>query len=129
MSETSQSVGRIAILTAFTLVFAAAWRGDRAVPTGMPATVTASKRESDSAADAGSKGSIVVGIRTIAPVVEAALVKAPITGRLLTKSTHRIDAPKPLFSGTPALLERSTASRTDSEPRTAAREMLGQAIQ
>lgn len=117
------------MLTAFTLLFAAAWRGDRAVPTGVPATMAATKRESDSAADAGSQGSIVVGIRTIAPVVETSLAKTPITGLLLTKSAHRIDAPKPLFSGTPALLERSTASRTDSEPRTAAREMLGQAIQ
>jgi hypothetical protein len=107
MSETSQAVGRIAVLSAFTLLFAAAWRGD-APESSRPATVVAwTKRESGSAAVRGTAGGIVAGLAMARPAVA---LPTRMTGQRLTSGTRRVRTKAPLlFSKTPSILGRSAA--------------------
>jgi hypothetical protein len=105
MSETSQAVGRIAVLSAFTLLFAAAWRGD-APESSRPATVVAwTKRESGSAAVRGTAGGIVAGLALARPAVA---LPTQMTGQRLTSGTRRVRTRAPLlFSRTPSTLGRA----------------------
>ncbi|MBL8849813.1 MAG: hypothetical protein JNG89_09020 [Planctomycetaceae bacterium] len=129
MSETSQSVGRIAILTAFTLLFAAAWRSDCSAPRSIAAPIACSKRGSGSAGIAESPGSIAAGMQAVSPLVEKTLHDAYLPGRLLSLATRSSDAPKPLFSSSAALLERSSVVQDGSESRTAAADALVQTVE
>ena len=129
MSETSQSVGRIAILAAFTLLFAAAWRSDSSTPRANATPIACSRRASDFAVDAGSPGSIGVGIRAVNPLVEHLLVQKHIPGGRLRDSARSNDSPKTLFSGTPALLGSSTLAPAPDQSRTAPVESLVQAAE
>jgi hypothetical protein len=87
MSETSHSVGRIAVLTAFTLLFAAAWRGD-APDSSRPATVVAwTKRGSGPAVNRDSVSGIAEGLASARPM---APLPSQITGQYLTSGARRI---------------------------------------
>jgi hypothetical protein len=118
MSETSQSVGRIAVLTAFTLVFAAAWRGD-AHESSRPATVLAwTKRGSGSAVHSDSSRTIADGLTSGRTQAVRDNLPARVNGLLLSTVARR--SPAPLFSGTPALLGRSTLPISEDVVTTAA---------
>jgi len=117
MSETSQSVGRIAVLTAFTLIFAAAWRGD-APATSHPAAVIAwTKRGTGPAVDRDCRGAIAGGLAAARPTSALVMLPARVNGLLLSSVPQR-EAPR-LFSGTPAMLGRSTLPVTDDALTTA----------
>jgi hypothetical protein len=120
MSDTSQSVGRIAVLTACTLLFAAAWQGD-AHTRSRPATIVAwTKRGSGSAIDSDCRGAIADGLIATRPTATLVTLPARINGQLLSSIPPRETPRAPLFSGTPALLGRSTLPVTDDALTTAA---------
>jgi hypothetical protein len=129
MSETSQTVGRIAILTAGTLVFAAAWSSDGPCVGRIPTPIAWSKRGSGSADQADFNGAFTDGLRSIRPIARPS-IDARLAGQLLSSAIqHPIVEqmiPAPLFSGTPALLGRSTMARVNDESRTAAAEQTRQ---
>lgn len=108
MSETSQSVGRIAVLTACTLLFAAAWRGDASSSVRPGTVLGAIRRQSGTLQETGVRGAIADGLIAARPLTVVGTFPARNNGQLLVQTPTREPAAAALFSGTPALLGRST---------------------
>ena len=120
--ETSQSAGRIAILTVFTLLFAVAWRSDvqrtsppesRLAATARAGYVRRIDRAGYVARGAAGRECVcatITGIHRFAGSLADRAVRAPVS---VTEFATQ-------FSGTPALLGRSThANEVDVAAQTA----------
>lgn len=122
MSETSQSVGRIAVLTACTLLFAAAWRGDAPESSRTASVVAWTKRGSGPAVERDSSGAIAEGLASARPV---AVLPSQMTGQFLTSGVRRI-APRSrsalLFFSAPSTVGRAVAPAAKKAETTATAE-------
>jgi hypothetical protein len=124
MSETSHAAGRIAILTAFTLLFAAAWRSDAPATARLLTPLMGNKRGAGCTTGADGNGSIARGA---GGTFGARLLMARpdrVVGTLALEAVPAGSGGFPVampFSGRPALLGRSTQPVTgDDDARTAA---------
>lgn len=110
MLERSQATGRIAILAAFTLLFAAAWRSD-APAAPRPAATLAATRRAGYANHIDCAGSIALGAAGEQNISRAITGTNRVVGALACNAihgaAHSISVATP-FSGKPALLGRST---------------------
>ncbi|MFO1096194.1 MAG: hypothetical protein U0992_23240 [Planctomycetaceae bacterium] len=120
MSDTSHAVGRITILAATTLIFAAAWRGDESGSSRPTISVAWSRRSSEDAGNSDSSGPVTNGLRASGGgAVEQYRIGA--LGQRAVQPDELASLPvQPVFSGAPAFLGRSTTSiASELEPRTA----------
>lgn len=114
MTETTHTIGRIAALTLFTLLFAAAWRSDESGATGGDVQLTRVARgATDAPARRGSDAGALpqAMFDTTRGMARDRRYGGRTGERLLASVAAAATLPSgPIFSGTPALLGRSSDS-------------------
>lgn len=130
MSDTTQAVGRITILAAATFVFAVAWRGDESASARPTIPVAWSRRGSEDAGNADGNSPVVTGLRLTGTGAGDQFRIGALMQQAIRSDELAVAAERPLFSGAPAFLGRSTITAiAEAEPRTAVADQAANAIQ